>query len=152
MMAGIYCADYDKLSLQATFPMFAALERKHGSVMRGLVRARQAAAGRQKPPPMFMSLRNGMQSLVDRLQTRLTGTLMTGVRATELQRRGDQFTCFTSDGSELEADAVLLALPPAAAADLLGETTNANVSTAELAVWTSVARVLMNLDEFITRE
>ena len=44
MIGGIYTADPDRLSLQATFPQLLEWERRHGSLLRG-VRAR-AKAGR----------------------------------------------------------------------------------------------------------
>ncbi len=47
LMAGIYVSDPDRLSLAATFPQFAALEREHGGVIRGLrAAARSAGNGR----------------------------------------------------------------------------------------------------------
>lgn len=119
LMAGIYVADPDRLSLQATFPMFAELERKHGSVIRGLTRARRAAAGKPPPPPLFMSFRDGMQTLVDRLRERLRAEVRAGVAVRRLDRAEHGYELRCDDGASLRADAVLLALPPHGAADLL---------------------------------
>ena len=67
MVGGIYGADPDELSLAATFPRFLALEREHGSVLRGLARtnARCAASGARYG--LFAALEGGMQTLVDAL-------------------------------------------------------------------------------------
>ncbi|HEY7850968.1 MAG TPA: protoporphyrinogen oxidase, partial [Ktedonobacterales bacterium] len=73
MLAGVYNAEPERQSILATFPQFPALERAHGSVIRGL-----RAASRQQPPsetPAFLSFEAGNQSLVDALVARLTGAL-----------------------------------------------------------------------------
>jgi oxygen-dependent protoporphyrinogen oxidase len=36
LMAGIYMADPERLSIQSTFPMFVGLERKHGSLIKAM--------------------------------------------------------------------------------------------------------------------
>ena len=41
---------------------------------------------------------------------------------------------------------------PDEAARLAGKTRSAGVSVAEAAAWVALARALMNLDEFVTRE
>ena len=60
LMTGIYGGDGDQLSLRATFPQLRVLELEHGSLLRGL----------SAPPPSdlppFVSLRDGMGSLVER--------------------------------------------------------------------------------------
>ncbi len=119
MMAGIYVADPEKLSLRATFPMFAELEKKHRSVIRGLVRARKAAEGRPKGPPMFMSFRDGMQTLVDRLESRLDCEIRRGVAVRALHRAAQGWSLDLEPGEPLTVDGVILALPPGGAAELL---------------------------------
>lgn len=121
MMAGIYVADPERLSLRATFPMFLELERKHRSVIRGLVRARKAAAGRPKAPPMFMSFRDGMQTLVDRLESRLDGEIRRGIAVRGLSLEKERWSIRVENAEPISADAVILALPPGGAADLLAE-------------------------------
>ncbi len=41
LFAGIYSGDPETLSLQSTFPLFAEMERKHGSLIRGFLRQKQ---------------------------------------------------------------------------------------------------------------
>ena len=52
----------------------------------------------------------------------------------------------------LAAERKSLAETPSTADTIAGLEIPAGVSAADLAAWTAVARVLMNLDEFITRE
>ena len=40
-MAGIYAGDAEQMSVQATFPRFVELEQQYGSVIRGMMSARE---------------------------------------------------------------------------------------------------------------
>src|SRR6267378_3457491 len=76
MVGGIYTADPERLSLQATMPRFIELERKHRSIIRGLRkesrdmnRASSASEDAQSQPQgarysLFVSFDRGMQVLV----------------------------------------------------------------------------------------
>ncbi len=67
LVAGIHTSNPDNMSVLATFPRFVEMERKSGSLIRGML-----AAMKNRPPqnpagpPMtyFMSLKEGMQELV----------------------------------------------------------------------------------------
>lgn len=118
IMAGIHVADPELLSLRATYPMFADVEQEHGSLIRGLTRARKARAG-QPPPPLFMSFRDGMQTLTERLASNLTGDIRTGEKVTGLRRIPDGYEVLTADEVPLRTDAVVLAAPADVAAGLL---------------------------------
>jgi oxygen-dependent protoporphyrinogen oxidase len=126
LMAGIYNAEAERQSLLATFPRFRELEEKHGSLIRGMIAGRRAEASTKpitngsRPLSMFISLAGGMETLVQTLRGRLTGDcrLGTGVRAIRQQTDG-RYLLELSDGSELAADAVVIALPAHAAANLL---------------------------------
>jgi protoporphyrinogen/coproporphyrinogen III oxidase len=116
MVGGIYGADPAELSLAATFPRFLALERAHGSVIRGLARGRtQEASGARYG--LFASLEGGMGTLIDALLARVPVRTSTRVE-TLAPAAGGGWTVRTRTGDEA-FDAVLLALPAYAAADLV---------------------------------
>src|SRR5262245_58825355 len=74
LVAGIYTADPDDLSLAATMPRFLELERRERSVLLGLRRAagRAPAAGTSGARwSLFVTLRDGMEELVTALARRL---------------------------------------------------------------------------------
>lgn len=128
LMSGIYNAEADRQSLLATFPRFRDLEKKYGSLTRGMLasrRQRRAAASPspngRKPLSVFMSLRGGTQTLVDSLVEQLTGDLrlQTGVRSLVPHNGGYRLTL--GDGQTLTARAVILAIPSYHAADLVQE-------------------------------
>ncbi len=102
LLGGIYAADPERLSLAATMPQFLEMERRQGSILRALLRRRQAASGARYG--LFLSFRNGMQTRVDALAARLSNI--------RLQTHVDSL-------AGLDADAICLALPAWAAAKLL---------------------------------
>ncbi len=121
LVGGIYTGSPDRLSLRATLPRFAALERDYGSVVRGL----RATAGAERTASgarygLFASFDAGMQTLTSAL-VRSIGPerLRLGVEAESLGRRNGGFALGLAGGGNVPADAVLLALPAAASARLL---------------------------------
>ena len=129
LMSGIYNAEAERQSLMATFPRFRALEEKHGSLIKGMLASRKAHGSRtgaeagggppKRPLSMFVSLRNGMEELVQALPGKLTGDLRLETSVTEL-RVVDERPCLKlNDGRRLSADAVVLAIPAYCAAGLI---------------------------------
>lgn len=123
LMGGIHVSDPERQSLQASFPRFIDLERKHGSLIRGMVaaRRRRPAPSAAKPLPTFMTLRGGVGELAETLAGRLgPARVITGRRAVGLERDGaSPYRLRLDDGAELAADAVVLAAPAYESARLL---------------------------------
>ena len=129
LMGGIHAADPERLSLKSTFPIFLEMEKKHGSLVLGMMKrakrpvkpeARPHAAHGAKRPPMFMSLRDGLQQLSDTLVAHLPqNALRVGSRALAVSRYADRYRIDLSDGSSLLADDVVFATPSFVTADLL---------------------------------
>lgn len=112
IMAGIYVAAADELSLKSTFPRFAELEREHRSLIRGLRKI--PPSGNVSP---FLSLRGGMADLVKKLLAAMPGVRFISDEATELKPG------FVRVGEALlEADHVVLAVPAHAAKKLWPKT------------------------------
>lgn len=111
LMAGINGGDGERLSLDATFPQLRDLERRHGSVIRGLTAAREQGAVDAAPP--FVSFAGGMGELIEHLEARLKeASIQTSVEVAALEpRAGGGFLLVHSDGTCAEADAVILATP-----------------------------------------
>jgi len=121
LLGGIHVSDPERQSLLATFPRFADIERKHGSLIRGMLAARRTRPTSAKPLPTFMTLRGGLEDLVSALVRRMDGVRMLGGRtAVHLARDGaGLYRVRLDDGAELEADSVVLATPARAAAGLV---------------------------------
>ena len=124
ILAGIYAADPETLSLRATFPQFVEMEEKHGSVLVGLKKrdtaTKQASGARYS---LFASLKDGMQALTDRLEKSLEGVqIRRGTSLKKLEKTKDGWRLSLSNGSSLEADAVILALPAYRCAEFVRNT------------------------------
>jgi len=74
LLSGVYGGDANKLSARAVLPRFVEMEEKSGSLSRALLAAHnqmRATGGKQPPRPLFSSLKDGMQQMVDALVARL---------------------------------------------------------------------------------
>jgi oxygen-dependent protoporphyrinogen oxidase len=69
LLAGIHAGDPERLSIRATFPRFADLEARHGSLIRGLWSSPRPAP--QPGSSAFYSLAGGLEEMVPALVSRL---------------------------------------------------------------------------------
>jgi oxygen-dependent protoporphyrinogen oxidase len=89
LMAGIYAAHGDQLSLAATFPQLRDAERQHGSLIRGVRVARAATAALAPAGSAFLTPTGGLGTLVTAIATRLQDggvTIRTGACAVAVSR------------------------------------------------------------------
>ena len=123
LVAGIYTADPEELSVAATVPRFVEVERRHRSVILGL---RRGLA--QAPLPgtsgarwsLFVTFADGMQTLVTTLADRLPDSaIVLGQRVSAVERDGGRWRVTSSDGVRFEADRVIVAAEAHVAARLL---------------------------------
>jgi protoporphyrinogen/coproporphyrinogen III oxidase len=112
-LIGIYAGDAAALSVRAALPRLAALEREHGSVLRGMFRTR--GASRLGRPVSFP---DGLHEVPRALGARL-GARRRVARATGLDRHAGGWTIALDGGGALDAERVVLATPAAATAALL---------------------------------
>ncbi|WP_331436731.1 protoporphyrinogen oxidase [Gordoniibacillus kamchatkensis] len=122
LLAGIYAGDTSSLSLQATFPQFRELERKYGSLIKGLLAERKSnPAPKDKKSSLFMTFKGGLAHLVDRLSDKLRTSMQiwTGNEAVSIDRNEKGYKVAFNDGKVLSADGIVLAIPAFAAAQLL---------------------------------
>ncbi len=114
LLAGIHCGDAAKLSMDLLFPNLVALERKHGSLTRGM-----AAEGSRGEESVFLSLAGGMCRLVEKLAQEIQGTIRLGQRVVGIRRLERRFECALATGETVSSDALVLALPLRASEALL---------------------------------
>jgi len=147
LVAGIYTADPDDLSLTATMPRFRELERRERSVILGLWRANRKApqAGTSGARwSLFVTFQHGMEELVTTLASRLPpGTTLFKHRVDGIERHGHGWRVLSVEGAAVEADRVivtteayttsrLLRYVDPALATLLGEIPYASSATVTL--------------------
>jgi len=121
LLSGVYGGEASQLSVRAVLPRFAEMEAKYGSLGRAMLAARGAMprASKTPPPPLFTSLKEGMQQIVDALVASLDPeALHTDVPVQALAPELGGW--IVSAGLESDQfDAIILALPTKAAATLL---------------------------------
>ena len=128
LLGGVYAGHASLLSLQATIPQVWELATRGGSLLHGVSRlmpaeAQSAVPG--APPPVFAGLRGGVARLPAELTARLTARgarVVTGTTVRGLRRTLTGWILETGPAGSpqyLEADGVVLAVPPSAAARLL---------------------------------
>lgn len=117
MTLGVFAGDARHLSLAAAFPRMSALEREHGSLIRGMI----ARRGRISSGALT-SFAGGMQALPGALAAHGGFQIDVRTAATRIVRAGKGWEITHSRSSApLLADAIILAVDPAAAAALLRE-------------------------------
>ncbi len=115
LVAGIYTADPDELSLSATMPRFVEMERRERSVILALWRAARKAPAQHAGTSgarwsLFVTLARGMDELVQALAARLPpGAVRLKERVTGVARESGRWRIATEGGVAHEADALVLA-------------------------------------------
>jgi protoporphyrinogen/coproporphyrinogen III oxidase len=121
LLSGVYGGEASQLSVRAVLARFADMEAKHGSLGRAMLAARKkmAAAPSKPAPPLFTSLKEGMQQLVDALVARLNpAALHTSVPVRAVIPQDPGWTVSAGYQSD-HFDAVIVAIPTHAASALL---------------------------------
>jgi len=121
LMGGIHAADPEKLSLKSTFPMFPEMEKKHGSLVRAMMkRPKRTATPGAKPTPMFMSLRGGLQRFSDAIVSHLPQqALRTSCCVLSVSPHGSRYRVALGDGTSILAENIVFATPSYVTADLV---------------------------------
>jgi oxygen-dependent protoporphyrinogen oxidase len=126
LLGGISAGDASDLSVRAAFPQLVAMEREHGSLVRGMrsaAGAQAASAAREGETSAFVSLEGGVGDLVTALVDRLRqdgATLRVGAAVHRVGREGSAWTVDADGGERVVADAVVLAIAAPVAARILG--------------------------------
>jgi protoporphyrinogen/coproporphyrinogen III oxidase len=146
LLGGVYAGRADELSLQATMPALAAQLRAGGSLVRAAAVVSGGAGG---GGPVFTSLAGGLGRLPIALAASGHFAVRTGITVRAIRRTpaGFALDCGPVPRPELvEADAVVVAVPPGKAARLLRDVAPAagaelsTVDTASVAIVTLAYR------------
>lgn len=146
LMSGIYAGDGDRLSLASTFPYLRDLELKYGSLARGALNMRKQSNGKsvQGSRSAFLTPTTGLAEIVERLVEALTvnsAHLRLNTAVFQVTRAGDRYLVDLKDGSNLEADAVILATPAFVSGTLLASLDPSLASDLERIPYASTATV-----------
>jgi len=129
LLSGVYGGEASQLSVRAVLPRFAEMETTHGSLGRAMLAARKKIAHASKAParPLFTSLKDGMQQMVDAVVSRLSASALHANSPVQCIQKQDSGWVISAGYASDHFDAVIMATPAQAAAELLG------MASAELA-------------------
>lgn len=117
MVGGLFAAQAQEVSMRAVFPSLVEMERRYGSIIRGLASSRRA--GGRMPGRRLYSWRNGIGSLPQALAGKLGPAVKTGVAVRHIRRSPEGFRIEAGAAGAIEARAVVVATQPHVAAALL---------------------------------
>jgi oxygen-dependent protoporphyrinogen oxidase len=120
MCAGVFAGNPQRLGIEA-FARAAAIEQKYGSVLRGLSRLERERRRDGEPAHSLLSFPEGLEQLTEALATRFASRLRLGVTVRSLNLTESGISVVPEDSSlgPVEVDRVIVAVPAAAAAELI---------------------------------
>ena len=116
VFTGTYAGDYDELKIDAVMPGVRALEREHGSVIRGAIAKARATRKKKSTKKLEMPAMTSFPEGMERLPARLTELLaerqniLLGTSVDRLVQDADGWRVETSAG-DYQAQRVVIALP-----------------------------------------
>lgn len=117
VFTGTYAGDFDRLAIDAVMPGVRELEKKHGSLIRGLIskmaeKRKQGGGGKKLSMPAMTSFPKGMSRLPERLTETLTEgvDLLLNCGAASISRSDNGWTVQTAKG-QFTATNLVLCLP-----------------------------------------
>jgi len=119
LLGGIHAGDPERLSMSATFPSFLDLEKRYGSLIRGMWAHRPGTSSGARPSA-FYSLAGGLGEMVDALVASLPAeSLKKGMPVRGLTREGERFV-LRCDDVEVLVQTLVVAIPAPQGVALLG--------------------------------
>ena len=130
LLSGVYGGDASQLSVRAVLPRMVKMEQEHRSLTRAMLAARKKAPTTSSrpagpPPSLFTTLRGGMSQMADAVGAQLVPgsvrleALVHGLGRNDVRSENDRAWTVESTYGREQFDAVILALPAWASADLL---------------------------------
>src|SRR5271157_2379587 len=123
LLSGVYGGDAAKLSARAVLPRFVEMEEKYGSLSMAMLAAHKKmaqVAHKQPPRPLFTSLTDGMQQMVDAIVSRLDpDSIRLRTHVLRVYPEGDGWRVSIELNGDERYDAVILATPANVAGTLL---------------------------------
>jgi oxygen-dependent protoporphyrinogen oxidase len=107
LLAAVFGGDVAQLSVRAVMPVFVRMESEQGSLVQAVQRRAQ-----QSSPPIFTSLRNGLQTLIEAIVEKLPpGAVRLHQPVLHIEINASGWSLTTASGED-HFDAVVLATPP----------------------------------------
>ncbi len=122
LLAGVYGGDPRRLSVASVLPRFVELERRYGSLTRGVLAAMKKARAEAAGKPLFQTLKGGLGRLTEAIERAIAGACEPVHAQAEALDRGQSGWRVRAGGQWIAAEALVLACPAYEAAALLRNT------------------------------
>ncbi len=121
MIGGIYTGDPEKLSIKATMPQFIEMEKKYGSIIKGMIKKNNKTSDSGARYSQFLSFKDGMETLVTTIESKLPkGSICLNETVKAISQEGDIWTIETNKRN-IDADGVVITTPSYHAGSLLND-------------------------------
>lgn len=121
LLTGIYGGEASMLSARATLPLMIDMESRHRSLVRGALAAKGSQNKAIPAQSLFMSMRDGMQRMIESILRQLPRETLRGSRRVEALKAKESTWQITSGDTVEEFDHVILALPAYMSANLIAD-------------------------------
>jgi len=113
MASGIFAGDPENMSLKSCFPRIDEIEQTYGGLIKGMfkIMAERKKNVSAAPAGTLTSFAGGMQSIVDALTGVLGPAVRVGSPVASVEPAGGGYKVHMNDGTNVEADVVVLAMP-----------------------------------------
>ncbi len=120
LLSGVYGGDVERLSVDSVLARFVEIEAKHGSLTKGVLAARKAAAGKAQGGALFQTMKGGLGQLTGELEKRIRPDCeVVHQRAEAVERTGAGPWRVRVGGEWIEGGNVIFACPAYSAGTLL---------------------------------
>ena len=104
-LLGIFAGDIKSLSANICLPLWKKFEQEYGSVVKGFFKREK------KPKPLLFSFKEGIETLIHRMQAKISGELILDERVEEISIYSDKVSV-KGTTKVWEADELISSLPP----------------------------------------
>lgn len=115
LLSGIYAGDIDQLSLMSTFPQFYQVEQKYRSLVLGMKKSTPASPkvkSNSSKKGIFLTLKHGLQSLVDAIEAKLEpNSVRKGCKVEVINKLENGYELEINNDEKLKADSIIIATP-----------------------------------------
>ena len=119
ILSGVYSGNLYDLSIASTLPYLLDYKNEYGSIIRGLAANPLQANKNNKK---FISFKNGLKTLIDQLESKLTDvTILKGVQTSSVQKEKHGYAITCENYDTIQADTIVLSIPHNAAQQLLND-------------------------------
>jgi oxygen-dependent protoporphyrinogen oxidase len=151
LLSGVYGGDANQLSVRAVLPRFAGMEAIHGSLGRAMLAGRKKTKQVTDRPsnPLFTSLKNGMQQMVDALLAELPASrLQPKTQVVKVRPQAGGWLLSASHGAD-QFDAVIIATTAPIAATLLQDADTSLAQELNGIAYSSSVTVALGFDQSV---